>query len=660
MNRKHFALDSLLIFLFAAILIWPLFKVKYVDNWGSIESTFIADARFLKDHWPHPQWQPLWYGGTRFDYVYPPALRYGTAFIAKMYPRMTEARAYHLYTAFFYCLGIVGVYWFVCLIGGHRRSGWLAAIACAIVSPCFLVLPGFRLDSFFLAPQRLGVLVRYGEGPHMTALALLPIALAVSFRALAAWRPLALAGAAALCALLVSNNFYGATALAYCYPILVWCVWITRDDRWIPVRAAAIALLAYGLTASWLTPDYLRITLDNLKLVAKPGNANSLWVMLAAAAAYCALTYRTVRGRPERLYPALLTGTALLFSLIVLGFFKFNFRISGEPSRMVPEFDLAIILLSVEMLRYLWTRYPSALVRGACAVLVLASFAPSYTYFLAPHASIRPYDNHRDRVEYKLSEWMWRNHPQSRAFVTGSVRFWYDAWFDLPHMGGGSEQGLINQRIFQGVWRVREERNVANALPLLQCFGVDYLVAHEAKSQEVYKDLENPRKYAELLTQVYDDGAGNLIYQVPRRYPSLARVVDTAQLARIPTPGADLAPAITAAYVEAMEKGPPQPATLTWQGTDAFRLRAQVSEGQSLTAMVTYDPAFHAYAQGKPIPIQPDVLGQMHFNVPPGNADLTVVFERPLQNTIGLLLTATSLLTLVGLCWLAKPPFRMN
>ena len=52
-------LDFLVVFLFTAMLIRPYFKAKYTDNWASIESTFIADARFLVEHWPHPQWQPL-------------------------------------------------------------------------------------------------------------------------------------------------------------------------------------------------------------------------------------------------------------------------------------------------------------------------------------------------------------------------------------------------------------------------------------------------------------------------------------------------------------------------------------------------------------------------------------------------------------------------
>src|SRR3954468_21314151 len=139
--------DFILVFLLAAALIWPLFKIKYADKWASIESTFIADARFLKELWPHPQWQPLWYGGTRFDYVYPPALRYGTAALAKFYP-MTEARAYHLYTAFFYCLGIAGVYLFVRVLSASRGAAWFSAAAAALLSPSFLFLPIMRYDAW--------------------------------------------------------------------------------------------------------------------------------------------------------------------------------------------------------------------------------------------------------------------------------------------------------------------------------------------------------------------------------------------------------------------------------------------------------------------------------------------------------------------------------
>jgi Predicted integral membrane protein len=336
---RQWAIDCFLIFLLTGVLIKPLFKVKYLDKWDSIESTFISDARFLAENWPHPNWQPLWYCGTRFDYVYPPMLRYGTAGLTKLFP-ILPVRAYHIYTAFFYCLGIVGVYFFVRIGSGSRGGAWLAAAGAALLSPAFLFLTNVRADAWLWVPQRLGVLVRYGEGPHMTALAWLPIGLGFAYRALLKNRPVDLALAAAGCAMVVSNNFYGATSLAVIFPILVWSLYITQLDMKIWWRALAIILLAYGLTAFWLVPSYLRITLTNMQFVSEKGNAWSIWVGLAVAITYILLSDKYARGKSAQAYTVLVTGMALFFTMNVLGQYYFNFRIIGEPSRMVPELDL--------------------------------------------------------------------------------------------------------------------------------------------------------------------------------------------------------------------------------------------------------------------------------------------------------------------------------
>jgi uncharacterized membrane protein len=121
--------QAALVFVLASALVWPVYKIKYTVNWASIESTFIADGRFLKEHWPNPKWQPLWYCGTRFDYVYPPALRYGTAAISKLLG-VLPVRGYHIYTALMYAAGIMGV--FVLVLAGTRSRplAWAAA-ACA-------------------------------------------------------------------------------------------------------------------------------------------------------------------------------------------------------------------------------------------------------------------------------------------------------------------------------------------------------------------------------------------------------------------------------------------------------------------------------------------------------------------------------------------------
>jgi hypothetical protein len=56
----------------------------------------LSEGRFLNDNSQHSQWQPLWYCGTRYDYLYPPALRYGTACLSRVF---IMAKAYHPNTA---------------------------------------------------------------------------------------------------------------------------------------------------------------------------------------------------------------------------------------------------------------------------------------------------------------------------------------------------------------------------------------------------------------------------------------------------------------------------------------------------------------------------------------------------------------------------------
>ncbi|MEO7650116.1 MAG: hypothetical protein ABIZ80_06585, partial [Bryobacteraceae bacterium] len=380
-RRTTIMVDFLLVFAFASVLILPLYKYKYLDKWASIESTFISDARFLKENWPSPRWQPLWYGGTRFDYVYPPALRYGTAVLAKYYPRMTEARAYHIYIAFFYSLGIGGVYLLVRLMSRSRGAAYLAAIGTALTSPSFLFIADIRHDSWLWHPQRLGALVRYGEGPHISALGCIPLALAATWLALEEFRPAWLAAAAVMCALVVSNNFYGATALAIFFPVLTWSVWITRRDRTVWLRAGAIAILSYGLTASWLVPSYIRITTENLRLVAQPGNNWSRLLALAVIAAYLAASARWARGRVDRQYRVFVTGILLLFTLNVLGHHYFRFRVTGEPLRHVPELDMVLIIAWAECLRLLWLRTTFRVAsRIAATMIVIATLATSYRY----------------------------------------------------------------------------------------------------------------------------------------------------------------------------------------------------------------------------------------------------------------------------------------
>ena len=657
--RLYVLLDSLLVFLLAAALIWPLFKLKYMENWYSIESTFIADARYLAENWPHPRWQPLWYGGTRFDFVYPPALRYGTAALVKLFPPMAPARAYHLYNAIFFCLGIVGIYLLVWTGCRSRRAALLAAGAVLLLSPSFLFMTHIRLDSWNLAPHRLSVLARYGEGPHMSALAALGLALAASMLALARWRPGMFALAALLCALVVSNNFYGANALATFFPVLCWSIYVTHQDRMVWARAAGIAALACGLTAAWLTPSYVSATVNNLKLVSQRGTTWSLYLALAVTVGCVLLTHRWAAGKRERTYTVFVIGAAVFFSLNVLGQYYFKFRVAGEPERLVPELDMVLILLAVEAMRHLWDlkRFRLA-ARVAIVILIMASFYPVKGFVRTAWTILPKAGDPSGRLEYQIPEWVHQNHPHTRSLTSGSVRFWWNAWFNNAQIGGGSEQGLLNDRTIELQWQVLQGNSPELSIAWMQALGVDLVIVHDETSKELFHDWAAPKQFEGKLPVVWDSQKGDKIYRVPRRYPSLARVVDSAKAASLDPPLAltDL-PRIRA-YADLVEpEADSLPTTSAWEGPDLLHLRAKVEPGQSIVVQISYDPYWIPHSAGRILPTRKDIMGQILVDAPPGDHDIRLVFERPLENLVGVVLNVLALLisaALVVIAWRRK------
>jgi hypothetical protein len=639
--RRPGLLDCFLLAGLTFALINPLFRLKYLDNWPSIESTFISDARMLNEHLPHPGWQPLWYCGTRTDYIYPPALRYGTVLISRL-TRTIPARAYHLYIGIFYILGILSVSWLVrtgCSLSGSRARApaLLAGVAAALLSPCFLLMGNLRHDSGYFVPQRLHVLMAWGEGPHISSLALLPAALAAAMVAFRHRKSAALALAALLCSLVVANNFYGATALAILYPILVWSVWVTDENRaaaWrsLLLRAVSIPALAWGLSAFWLTPSYLRITLLNLKWVSQPPNGSGRLAFAITLAAFGIISFLTVKARPDRLWTTFVIGAALALGVYVLGAYYFGWVVTGDAIRLAPELDLALILLSVEALRLLWQK---PRLRVALVLATLLAFWPSVRYIRhawSPFPKAAPLEN---VYQYKTAGWVHDHLPGARVLPVGTVRFWFDAWSDNTQLDGGSMQGLLNQNIPAATWQILHGDRADLALLWLKALATDAIIVPGKTSLEPYHDYEHQEKFQGVLQPIYDDGQGTLIYPVPRAHPGIAQIVDTAALnAAPPVNGGDDLSALTK-YVTAVEASP-QTASLQWRGTDEASVHGVTAAGQSVLLQETWDPAWRAFENGKPVPIRvEDKMGFMLLDLPPGVHDIFIRFETPLGNRFG-------------------------
>ncbi|MEX2302765.1 MAG: hypothetical protein WD733_17615 [Bryobacterales bacterium] len=655
---RSFLADGLALYALTALLIWPLFGLVY-HNWGSIESTFIAHARYLVEYWPHPQWQPLWYCGTRFDYIYPPALSYGTAIFSMLFS-LPLPQAYHVYVGLFYCLGTASLYVLVRAVSGSRAMAWGVAITNVLVSPSFHALELIRIDALavYSAPQRLSALERWGEGPHISALCVIPLALGFAYWAMTRRNLAALSTSAVLCALVVSNNFYGAVALAIFYPLLVWSVWVTHQEHQAWLWAAAIPVLAYGLTAVWLTPSYLRETTANLATVGASGESFHVAIFFAITAVFLVVSYIFGRFRRDLTYPIFISGATLVFVLAVLGDAWLGLRVFGSAMRFVPELDIVLILAWFEICRQLAARVslrmPSQtrLLHAAAAALAFAPLLFSHHYVRNAWRLYVEDVHFEQRVEYRLSQWMAQNRPDVRTYVEGSIRFWYNVWHDLPQLTGGSHQGTLNQTLNAVEWNLRSAEAGEWAKEWMLAFGVGATIVSDKTSQDVYPTLVDPRKFDGVLPVLHDNGAGDVIYEVPRRFAARARVVERAVVEQLLPVSEGWYRDRLQAYVQAIEQGPDSPVTQQWRGPETMLLSAAFESGQLLLVQESYDPAWHAYLGETELQIREDVLGQMLVDAPPGEQEIRMQFELPLENLIGRVLTALSVLCVLAL-WVA-------
>ena len=626
--KRQTLLDCTLLFLLTALLIGPVFRIQYFNDWMSIEGSFIADARYIAEHFPYPKWHALWYCGNRFDYVYAPLTRFGSAIIA-LALRVVPAQAYHIYIAILYCLGTSAVY-FLARVWTHRRwPAFLAAAAYALLSPTFAMFPAYREDSAYWMPLRWNVVIKWGEGPHMNALALLPFALGFLYLALKRRSLAALAACSVVCALAVSNNLYGALALVVFFPVAVWAIWLGERRRFIWLWSGAIVALTYGLCAWWLTPSFVKLTVRNLILVALPGNAWSKVAGLVAAVVFFAASWKYARTRREPEWPVFLFGSLFFFSVGVLGNKWFNFRIAGEPMRFLPEVDLLLILAVAEGLRRLSTSHRRLAI---LATAICFAFAIPYVR----HAwKVYPVEaDYKRRVEYRLPEWVAQQLPGSRTFSTGSVSLWYTTWRDVPEVTGGSDQGVQSLMPPLARWQLAMGDDVERDVAWMVALGSDAIIAQEAASEEIYHVMKKPRKYMGRLPVIYDHG-GDIVYRVPRRFPGIARVVNESRMASLlPIPWSNDNRQQLVAYATAAEESPSQVGYRRISPTE-MRLRARTQAGESILVQETWDPGWHAYDAGRRLEIRKDIMDFMRIQTAPGDHDISLVYDWPLESRIG-------------------------
>jgi hypothetical protein len=612
-KRLATPLLALAIFLLNVCLNGPLFMRGELPFPGSIENGYVAIARFISAH-PNPWgWDPLQYCGIPTRFLYVPALPYLTALLAHLMPHIPLAFLYRVMVSAITCLGPVTVFFFALHFTGSRRWSLAAALVYGFLSPSYGLFPAVERDRGIVQlPWRVQVLAKYGEGPHNTALTLLPLVLLAVWLAARrrGYRPVFVA--ALLLAITPLVNWVGAFSLAIaCLLLLVASLGEPGFRAW---RVFAAAGLAYLLACFWLTPTFIKTIVFNWPTDSFAYQFGAPQRCLVTSLAFGVLIVRLLfRWFGGSFYLRFATLAAFTFGFIATAFYVFDLDTIPESRRYAIEFELFLALALVEAVR-LAMRHPNQTVRlcaiGTAAIALLAGAPQLWAYATQGWSRWTPAPR-EESIEYHLARWMAEHPPQGRVYASGGMRFRMNSWFDIPQVGGGFETGLQNRVPWDLAYHIRTGkdsrpgRGAQDALLELKAMGTEYVVVHGPKSREYYRDFVRPELFAAALPAVYHE-ENDTIYALPAR--PLANLLTPEEL---PGKDAPARPWVLEPYIAALED-PARPALQTrWLGAGTLVVDGAAPPGRLVAVRVNADPGWRAFQDGRAIRIETDNLGFM-------------------------------------------------
>lgn len=604
------AFAALGLFVLNLSICWRLFKIELTTNFSSIEGAFIAIARYISGHWGHFSWWPMWHCGMPYQDTYVPLLHLVVGTVAYA-GHLSAARAYHSVTGISYALGPVTLYLLAMRLGSSRSMALLAALFYSLFSPSAVLLPDMARDiGGWWYARRLQVLTVYGEGPHVTAMTLLPVALLCLENVLVRRTTRSLAFAAIAIASIFLTNVPGSMALG----LAVFC-WICSQPA--GTRAAAWAVssgcsaLAYGIACYGVPPSSVRTIVENVGPM-HSGFRNSLKYgplpLLAVLAAIWAVGYLLARTR----FPLIVRFAILYFALTTTLVVTANsdvFELLPQAGRLHLELEMAASLLLGGAAAAIYRAVPRWWRPAAVAVLVPLIFVQWHHYRSAARKRLQPVDlSHRS--EYTSARWLATNIQGQRVYAMGSTSFWLNAFTDTPQVAGCCDQNLSMPVLPDISYLINSGTSVGETvqgIEYMRALGAAVIVVNGPGSTDEYKDIKAPERFKGVLPLLYQ-GNGDTIYGVYSGRYSLAHVLHPDAL--VPTGPSNQLPSVTA-YVRAIGD-PASFARFEWVENNIARIRATISAGDVISVQVPWFSGWKAYANGREAPIGTDGL---HFMV---------------------------------------------
>jgi len=632
-----------------------LFALEFSQRMESIEGSYMSIARWAAANWSDLTWFPLWFNGMPFEKVYQPGFHFTVAGLSTLF-RWTPQHAYHFLTAITYSAGALTLFWLCYAANRDRTQALLAALFYSLISPtCFLV-PLIRADAVgWLSPRRYQILVHYGEGPHISAVAMIPAVILALHGAVSLRNRVWIAIAPFALAAIPLTNWPGSMGLSMA--VLAYClsqVGLFKAMQWAVLVGTGVA--AYLIASPWLPPSVIAGVVRNAQQSDGTSfGATQVWpgcILAAACVTLLMIFKRTDANRWLRFFAffALITGA------VSMGREWFGWRLLPQPNRFQVEFEMAFAATVAYVLIWSARKLPTR-IQIVAAVLLVGIGARQMVHYARYAQRLTEPIEITSTIEYQMAKAFEANLGNQRVFAPGNVSLWMNMFTEVPQMNGCCDQGIPNQEYRIAVYTIYTGQNAGArdaeiSLLWLRAYGANAIGVTGPNSTEFFKPYWNWKKFDGVLPELWRQGE-NVIYRVPRKSTDPVRVIPkSAVTPRAPENGLIIEP--IQPFVTALEDPAMPAATFRWVNRHEAVIDTETSAGQVIFLQISHDAGWKAIEDGIVLPVNVDPLGMSYVEpVKRGPVQLRLVYDggSEVQLTrvflgLGLLLVAVLAITL--------------
>jgi len=662
-RRRYTVVSAYVAVIFAvnAYICKNLFALEFSQRMESIEGSYMSIARWAAANWSDLTWFPLWFNGMPFQKVYQPGFHFTVAGLSKLLG-WTPQHAYHFLTAITYSAGALTLFWLCYVASRERVQAFTAALLYSLVSPiCFLV-PLIRADAGgWLSPRRSQILVPYGEGPHISAVALIPLVILLVHGGVSLRNRVCIALAPFALAAVALTNWPGSMGLTMA--VLAYGlsrIGSLRALQWLALIAFGVA--AYLIASPWLRPSVISTVIRNAQQ--SDGTSFGLaqvWpgVILAAACAILLMTFNRIdANRWFRFFAffALLTGG------VSIGHEWFGWRLLPQPDRFQVEFEMAFAATLAYLLISIIRKLP-ARIQIIATMLMMAFGARQLLHYARYAQRLTPPIEITSTVEYQMAKAFEENFREQRVFAPGNVSLWMNMFTDVPQMAGCCDQGIPNQEYRIAVYTIYTGQNAGArdaeiSLLWLRAYGANAIGMTGPNSTEFFKPYWNWKKFDGVLPELWRQGE-NVIYRVPRKSTDPVRVIpNSAVTSRAPENGLIVEP--IQPFVAALEDPAMPAATFRWVNRHEAVIDTETSPGQVIFLQISHDAGWKAIEDGIVLPLSVDPLGMSYVEpVKRGPVHLRLVYDGGSEVQLTRVFLGLGFLLIVALVF-TLPLYRRN